>query len=114
MAFHTGGDIKTVLECGSEYSGLHQTLVPQGNWLQVVQGEREKSTVSSMGTKKKKGRQLQVKTRDMVPLRGFQIKARKRKSPQVMSLERFLCCLMMSWDIFLHSDAAAKSVLVFG
>lgn len=110
MAFHTGGDIKTVLECGSEYSGLHQTLVPQGNWLQVVQGEREKSTVFSMGTKK--GRQLQVKTRDKVPLRGFQTKA--RKSPQVMSLERFLCCLMMSWDIFLHFDAAAKSVLVFG
>lgn len=52
LAFHIGGDIKTVLECGSEYSGLHQTLVPQGNWLQVVQGEREKSTVSSMGTKK--------------------------------------------------------------
>lgn len=45
MAFHTGGDIKTVLECGSEYSGLHQMLVPEGNWLQVVQGEREKSTV---------------------------------------------------------------------
>lgn len=44
LAFHVGGDIKTVLECGSEYSGLHQTLVPQGKWLQVVQGERDKST----------------------------------------------------------------------
>ncbi len=57
-----------------------------------------------------KGRRWRVKTRDMVPLRG-QARTRQRKSPLVMSLERFLCCLMMSRDRFLHFDAAAKSVL---
>lgn len=36
LAFHLGSDIKTVLECGSDYSGLHQTLVPQGKCIQVV------------------------------------------------------------------------------
>lgn len=101
LAFHTGRDIKTVLECGSEYSGLHQTLVPQRKCIQVVWCLLE-------GRKKDAG--YGFKTRDMVPLRG-QARTRQRKSPLVMSLERFLCCLMMSWDIFLHFDVAAKSVL---
>lgn len=98
LAFHTGSDIKTVLECGSEYSGLHQTIE------EMYPG----GLMSSGGTKKDAG--YRFKSRDMVPLRG-QARTRQRKSPLVMSLERFLCCLMMSWDIFLHFDVAAKSVL---
>lgn len=88
-----------------------------GMWLWIFRPSPDAGTteemypgglMSSGGTKKDAG--YGFKTRDMVPLRG-QARTRQRKSPLVMSLERFLCCLMMSWDIFLHFDVATKSVL---